>query len=145
MERVYISGCCARAEEMSPSARTWRVSNRIPAISRSATPAVMATALVPHSTQRDVFSSSLAIAAPNRVIVARVAHVQKAQHVLIHEVEPQEPFVVAGAAMHAEDKEWRIAQRSQNVPRCGDEQHDGDAGDRPQPLPRSPPKQLPRD
>ena len=54
------------------------------------------------------------------VVIARVAHVQKAQQLLVDEKEPQETVILARAAVHAQGKIGRITQRRQNVPRSCD-------------------------
>ena len=45
------------------------------------------------------------------VVIARVAHIQKAQQLFIEEIEPEEAVVFARRAAHGKDKIRRIAQR----------------------------------
>src|SRR5258708_36653508 len=52
----------------------------------------------------------------------RIAQPKEAQHVLIHEVEPEEAVVVSGAAVESEVEPGRHAPRRQNVPGRGDSQ-----------------------
>jgi hypothetical protein len=79
----------------------------------------------------------------HRVVVARVAQIQEAQQVLIDEVEPEKPVVLARSAAHGENEIGRITKSGQHVPRSGNEQNDQHAGERPQPLPRSTSEKLP--
>ena len=48
------------------------------------------------------------------VVVARIAQVQKAQDVLVEEVEPEEPAITARFAVHREIEIGRIAQRGEH-------------------------------
>jgi hypothetical protein len=81
----------------------------------------------------------------DRIVVARRAQIQEPQHLLVHEVEPQEAVVFAGHAAHREVEIGRIAQRRQHVPGRGDQQHDGEAAPGAQTLPHLARKQLPRE
>ena len=58
----------------------------------------------------------------HRVVVPRIPQVQKPQHVLVDEVEPEEPVIRAPLAVHREIEIRRIAQRRQHVPRRRDRQ-----------------------
>ena len=80
----------------------------------------------------------------DRVVVAWRAQVQKAQHLLIHEVKPEKAMVFAGNAAHCQVEIRRVAQSRQHVPRRGDQHYDGQAAPGPQPSPHLGRKQLPR-
>ena len=81
----------------------------------------------------------------HRVVIARIAQVQKSQHVLVDEVEPEEAVIRAALAVHREIEVRRIAQRGQHVPRRCDQQQQRNSRRRPQPPPRPSREKLPRE
>src|SRR6185312_11667299 len=81
----------------------------------------------------------------NRVIVARITHVQEAQQLLVNEVKPEEAVIFARRAAHGEFEVRWIAQRGENVPRRGDQKRNCESAPDVQRLPHAPVAQLPRD
>src|SRR5216683_7296891 len=62
------------------------------------------------------------IEAGNGVVIARIAQVQESQQMLVDEVEPEEPAIGAGFAVHRQIEIGRITQSRQYVPGSSDEQ-----------------------
>src|SRR5579859_6127992 len=83
------------------------------------------------------------IKAWNRVVVARITQIQKAQHLFIDKKEPQKSMVLAGAAMQAEVEIGRVSQRGKNVPGRGNQKGNHCAADWMEPFPRFRGEQLP--
>src|SRR5258706_15903614 len=69
------------------------------------------------------------------IVIARVAKVQEPQHVLVHEVEPEEAAIFTNLAMKREIERGRIAQRSEKMPGHCDREGDQDPATDAEPLP----------
>src|ERR1700675_2616881 len=81
----------------------------------------------------------------NRVVIARITEVQKAEKLFIDKEKPKKSVVLPRAAMKAEIEVGRVAQRGQAVPRRGDQENNQSAAERMKPLPRSRTKELARE
>ena len=69
------------------------------------------------------------------VVVARIAHVQKPQKLLVDEKEPEEPVIFARRAAHREVEPGRVVERRQDVPRRRDHADDQQSAERVQAFP----------
>ena len=67
------------------------------------------------------------VQARDRIVVARIAQIQKPQHLLVDEVEPEES-VIADSLCDGEIEVRRIAQRRRRVPRRRDGQEQSNPG-----------------
>ena len=75
------------------------------------------------------------IQARHRIVIARIAHVQKTQQLLVDEIKPQEAVIFARSAAHREIEIGRISQRRQDMPGRGDQQRHQQAAQRMQRFP----------
>ena len=75
------------------------------------------------------------VKARNRIVVSRIAQIQKAEQLLIDEEEPEKAVILPRPAVKREGEIRRIAQRRQNVPGRGDEQDDQQSAEGMQPSP----------
>ena len=60
--------------------------------------------------------------ARHRVVIAWITQSQKTQDVLIHEVKPEEPVILAGCAVHGEINVRRHSQARHHMPGRGNQQ-----------------------
>ena len=75
------------------------------------------------------------IEARHGVVVAWITQVQKAQQVLVDEIEPEKAAVGAGFAVHREVEVGRIPQCGEDMPGSGDRQQQRHPGQGGQPAP----------
>jgi hypothetical protein len=67
----------------------------------------------------------------NRVVISRIAQIQKAKQLLIDEEKPQKTMILPGPAMKCKGKVRWITQGRENVPGGSDEQNNQQSAERP--------------
>src|SRR5207245_9704468 len=63
----------------------------------------------------------------DRIVIARVAQVQEAEHLLVDEIKPKEAMVVTWSAVKRQGEIRRMSQRGEDMPRRGNRQDDKQA------------------
>jgi hypothetical protein len=72
----------------------------------------------------------------NRIIVTRIAEVQKAEQLFVDEEKPEKAVVLSRAAVQPKIKVGRVAQRGENVPGRRDQQSNQRSAEWMKSLPR---------
>src|SRR5208283_5839714 len=85
------------------------------------------------------------VQARHGVVVSRIAQIQETEQLLVDEEKPKKPVILSRPAVQRKGEIRWIAQRGQNVPRCGDQQDDQQSAEEMQPPPNSSGKELARD
>src|SRR5579872_489514 len=78
----------------------------------------------------------------NGIVVTGISQIQKTQQLFVDEEKPKETVILAGSAVERERKIGRVAQRSKDVPRCGDQQDDQEPSPDVEPFPSSGAEEL---
>src|SRR5437016_11004174 len=77
-----------------------------------------------------------------RSVIARVAQVQEAEHLLVDEIKPKEAMVLTWSAVKRQGEIRRISQGGEDMPRRGNRQDDKQAAHWAETLPGAAQKEL---
>src|SRR4030095_4764109 len=80
--------------------------------------------------------------ARNGIVIVRITTIQEPQHMLIYEIKPEKPVVLARTAVHREVQKWRVAQCGEHIPWSAHDYDDDEPADEVKPTPGVPGKQL---